>query len=112
MSKLGGAEEYEDLPNLGNSELDELLNSKVLPFELMSDNDWWRPIVRDLGNPTWVTDWKIKYRALSYVVMGNGLLKKTPEGILLKCFRKSEDLEIYEVHRGSCGSHQAGHKMK
>lgn len=45
--------------------------------------------------------------------MGNELLKKTSEGILLKCLGESEAyLAISEVHKGSCGSHQAGHKMK
>lgn len=44
---------------------------------------------------------------------GNKLLKKTPEVLLLKCLGKSEAyLEIFEVNKGSCGSHQDGHKMK
>lgn len=45
--------------------------------------------------------------------MGNELLKKTPEGLLLKCICESKAyLVIYEVHKGSCGSHQVGYKMK
>lgn len=55
----------------------------------------------------------VKYRALSYVTMGNELFKKTLEGILPKCLGESEPyLAISEVHRGSCDSHQEGHKMK
>lgn len=65
----------------------------------MLDNDWRKPIVEYLGNPIGVTDQKIKYRALSYVVMGNELLKKTLEGLLLKCLGESETyLMVYEVH--------------
>lgn len=44
---------------------------------------------------------------------GNELLKKTPEGLLLKCLGDTEAyLAIYEVHDGVCGTRQAGHKMK
>ncbi|WJX95108.1 hypothetical protein P8452_76467 [Trifolium repens] len=59
------------------------------------------------------TNRKIKYRALSYVIIGNELMKKTPEGVLLKCVSETEAyLAISDVHGGACGSHQAGHKMK
>lgn len=44
--------------------------------------------------------------------MGNKLLKKIPDGILLKCLGESEAyLAISEVRKGSCVSHQVGHKM-
>lgn len=56
---------------------------------------------------------KTKYRALNYVLPGNDLLKKTPEGVLFKCLGDIEAyLAIYEVHSGAYGAHQAGHKMK
>lgn len=45
--------------------------------------------------------------------MGNELFKKTPKGILLKCLSESEPyVAVFDVHSGSCGTHQAGHKMK
>lgn len=45
--------------------------------------------------------------------MGNELFKKTPEGILLKCLSENEAyLAVFDVYSGSCGAHQAGHKMK
>lgn len=51
--------------------------------------------------------------ALSYVIMGNELFKKNPEGVLLKCMSESEAyLEIFSVHNGSYGAHQADYKMK
>ena len=47
------------------------------------------------------------------MLSGNELLKKKPEGVLLKCLGDTEAyLAIYEVHSGACGAHQAGHKMK
>jgi len=66
-----------------------------------------------LENPNGTTCRKIKYRALSYVVVGNELLKKTSEGVLLKCLGEIESyLDVSNTHSGACGSHQAGHKMK
>lgn len=98
---------------MGNCEFDGLLQYKVLAIDLVSEDDRKKPIINYLGNPTGVTDRKIKYRALSYVIMGNKMLKKTHEGILLKCLGKSEVyLAISEVYKISCSSHQEGHKMK
>lgn len=51
---------------------------EVLTIDLMSDNNWQKPIVKYLGDPTGVIDRKIKYRALSYIIMGNKLFKETP----------------------------------
>lgn len=79
----------------------------------MLSNDWRTPIVEYLLNPTGMTKWKIKYEALSYVVIGNKLFKKTPKGVLLKCLGESEAyLAISEVHRGSCGSNKTCQNMK
>ena len=79
----------------------------------MSDNDWRKPIIDYLWIPIGVTDRKVKYRALSYVIMGNKLLKKTPEEILLKYLGKNKAyLAISKIHRGPRGSYQADHKMK
>lgn len=32
-----------------------------------------------LKDPTWTKIWKIKYKALSYVIIDNELFKKTPK---------------------------------
>lgn len=89
-----------------------VLKKTFKAFEFL-DIDWQKLIIEYLGNPTGMTDRKIKYMALSHVIMGNELFKKTPKGILLKCLGESEAyLAISEVHKGSCGSHQIGHKMK
>ena len=86
---------------------------EILAINTLSDADWRSPLVSYLANPTLNMDRKTKYRALSYLLMGNELFKKTQEGVLLKCVGESEAyLALSEVHNGACGAHQAGHKMK
>ncbi|KAK2366564.1 hypothetical protein QL285_079929 [Trifolium repens] len=85
----------------------------IFVIDNLSDTDWRKPIVEYLENPSGITDRKTKYRALSYTIIGNELFKKTPEGVLLKCLSENEAfLAVTNVHNGSCGAHQAGHKMK
>ena len=56
---------------------------------------------------------KIRYQALSYILMGNESFKKTHVRVLLKCLSESEAyLALSSVHSGTCGEHQVGHKMK
>lgn len=58
-------------------------------------------------------DRKTKYKALSYIIIGNELFKNTPQEVLLKCISQSEAfLAISDTHSGSCGAHQVSHKMK
>jgi len=72
-----------------------------------------KPIVEYLENPPGLVSQKTKYKTLSYVIIGNELVKKTREGVLLKCINENEAyLAVSKIHRGSCGSHQACHKMK
>ncbi|XP_050878265.1 uncharacterized protein LOC127082081 [Lathyrus oleraceus] len=86
---------------------------KVLAIDTLMDTDWRNPIINYLKDPSIDTERKTKYKALSYVLMGNELFKKTPEGILLKCLGENEAyLALSSVHSGACGAHQAGHKMK
>ncbi|KAK2395563.1 hypothetical protein QL285_057289 [Trifolium repens] len=86
---------------------------EIFVIDNLSDTDWRKPIVEYLENPSGITDRKTKYRALSYTIIGNELFKKTPEGVLLKCLSENEAfLAVTNVHNGSCGAHQAGHKMK
>lgn len=71
---------------------------KVFAVGSSSPSDWRKPILEYLENPVGDIDRKIKYKALSYVLLGNELLKKTPEGILLKCLGSTEAyLAISEV---------------
>lgn len=56
----------------------------------MPNSDWQKSIIEFLKDPIGTTNRKIRYKALSYVIIGNELFKKTPEGVLLKCLSESE----------------------
>jgi len=72
-----------------------------------------KPIASYLENPDGITCRKIKYKALSYVIMGDKLFIKTPEGVLLKCLGETNAyVAVSNTHSGACGTHQAGHKIK
>ncbi|XP_050914990.1 uncharacterized protein LOC127129933 [Lathyrus oleraceus] len=72
----------------------------VFTVKSSSSIEWRKPIVEYLENPVGGTDRKTKYRALSYVLSGNELLKKTPEGVLIKCLGDTEAyLAIYECEK-------------
>ncbi|XP_050888847.1 uncharacterized protein LOC127094011 [Lathyrus oleraceus] len=93
--------------------VEEAWEHEVFSINNSSPTDWRKPIIDYLENPVGSTDRKTEYRVLSYVWSGNELLKKTPEGLLLKFLGDSEAyLVICEVHSGACGAHQAGHRMK
>ncbi|WJX27586.1 hypothetical protein P8452_16393 [Trifolium repens] len=106
--------EHFESSNLQNVNMHfESFVTEIFVIDNLSDTDWRKPIVNYLENPSGITDRKLKYKALSYTIIGNELFKKTPEGILLKCLSENEAfLAITNVHSGSCGAHQAGHKMK
>lgn len=88
-------------------------NFEVFTIDNMDNTDWWKPIVDYLENPIGLTDRKVKYRSLSYVLIGNKLFKKALEGILIKFLCESETyLGVQNVHSGACGAHWDGHKMK
>lgn len=90
---------------------DDEENFEILAMDCLMD--WRKPIIEYLENPTSSTKRKVRYRALSYVLMGNELFKKTPQGVLLKCLSESKAyIALSSVHGGACGAHQVGHKMK
>ncbi|XP_058752767.1 uncharacterized protein LOC131625945 [Vicia villosa] len=75
---------------------------KLLAIDTLTNTDWRTPIIEYLKDPSLNTDRKTKYRALSYVLMGNELFKKNPEGILLKCLGENEAyLALSSVHSGA-----------
>lgn len=104
-SKLMGLEGLEELKNSENFE--------IFAIDNLSNNDWWKLIVDILENSIGTKNLKFKYKALSYVIIESELFRKTPKEILLKCFSESKvHLEIFDVHSGSCGAHQEGHRIK
>ncbi|XP_050908344.1 uncharacterized protein LOC127121967 [Lathyrus oleraceus] len=78
---------------------------EILTVDDERESDWRKPLVDYLRNPVGSTNRKIKYRALSYVLMNNELFKKTVEGVLLKCLGESEAyVVVSSVHSGACGA--------
>ena len=64
-----------------------------------------------LKSPDQPVERKVKIRALSYVICGEDLFKKSHDGTLLQCLGEKEaHLAMSEIHDGICGAHQAGDK--
>lgn len=86
-----------------------MTNSKFFEnfaIDNMLNNNWRKKNVEYLENPTGMRGQNTKYRALSYIIVGNELFKKTPKGILLICLSETEAyLAIYDIHTGACGAH-------
>ena len=86
---------------------------EIFTIDNLSNNDWRKPVVDYLENPSGTVSQKTIYSALSYVIIGNELFKKTDEGVLFKCINENEAyLAVSGVRSGACCSHQAGSKMK
>jgi len=66
IPKLGGVEASD-----GHAEGLNLV--EIFVINNLTDDDWRKPIVNYLENPDGITCRKIKYRALSYVIVGNEL---------------------------------------
>lgn len=60
------------------SRVEEAWEHGVFAINNSSPTYWTKPIIEYLENPVGSTDRKTKYRALSYVWLGNEFLKKTP----------------------------------
>lgn len=88
-------------------------NFEILVVDNLTNEDWRKPIVVYLQNPTASADRKTRYRALSYVLLGIELFKKSPEGVLLKFLNESEAyLALSTINSGAYRAHQVCHKMK
>ncbi|XP_050121406.1 uncharacterized protein LOC126599102 [Malus sylvestris] len=75
--------------------------------------DWRSPIIHHLKDPSAPTSKKNRQQATKYVLWEENLLRKTPDGLLLKCLGQEESMRVMaEVHEGICGAHQAGTKMR
>jgi hypothetical protein len=78
--------------------------------------DWRSPIISYLRSPSGYTNNALKLKARRYVLIGKEdecLFKRGADGILLKCISTEEAIQVMaEVHKGICGAHQSGIKMK
>ena len=58
-------------------------------------------------------DYKLKQKALKYVLIDGDLFTRSQERVLLKCLNRDEALKVIgEVHEGVCGAHISGSNMK
>ncbi|XP_059664235.1 uncharacterized protein LOC132310008 [Cornus florida] len=91
-----------------------LANSWVIDIEDLADDDWRIPFIIFLRNPNIKADRSIKRRAINFLLLDGDLYRKGLEDrLLLQCISKEESLQVMvEVHKGSCGAHQAGTKMR
>ena len=70
-------------------------------------------MIEYLKNPSSLVDFKIKQKALKYVMLNDELYKRSTESLLLKCLDKDESMRVMaEVHEGICESHRSGPKMR
>ncbi|XP_072064462.1 uncharacterized protein [Arachis hypogaea] len=76
-------------------------------------DDWRKPIAKYLKNPSIPVDRKIKLRAMNFVLMADELYKKGIDRSVSRCLsQEDKDIVLGKVHKGVCGAHQAGIKMK
>ncbi|KAM1283668.1 hypothetical protein ACFX13_027331 [Malus domestica] len=86
------------------------LDIMVLETEV---EDWRSLIIRHLKDPSSPTSKKDRQQATKYVLWTKDLLRKTPDGLLLKSLGQEESMRVMaEVHEGICEAHQAGTKMR
>ena len=76
--------------------------------------DWRTPIIEFLRDPRPTAPRKLRRKAVSYILVGEDLYKKSLEDdLLLRCIAGIEVLRVMaEVHEGICGAHQSGIKMR
>jgi hypothetical protein len=75
--------------------------------------DWRKPLVDYLHNPSSSVDRKVRRWALKFVLDDGELYRRTADDLLLKCLGPDQArLAMAEVHEGICGTHQSAPKMK
>jgi hypothetical protein len=75
--------------------------------------DWRKPLVNYLHNPSSPVDRNIRWWALKFVLDDGELYRRTADDLLLKCLGLDQPrLAMVEVHEGICGTHQSTPKMK
>ena len=75
--------------------------------------DWRKPLVDYLQNPSSSVDRKVRRWALKFVLDDGELYRRTTDDLLLKCLGPDQArLAMAEVHEGICGTHQSAPKMK
>ncbi|CAL8117362.1 unnamed protein product [Prunus armeniaca] len=78
-----------------------------------AEADWLYPIVKYLRDPSGNHERTTRFRARCYLIYQNELYRKGSDGLLLLC-PSAEDIKVImaESHKGICGAHQSGIKMR
>jgi hypothetical protein len=75
--------------------------------------DWRKPLVDYLHNPSSSVDRKVRRWALKFVLDDGELYRRIVDDFLLKCLCPDQArLAMAELHEGICGTHQSAPKMK
>jgi hypothetical protein len=83
------------------------------PVQFLETGDWRADIFNYWKDPARGAPNRIGYKAMMYVLIGDDMLYRTVEGLLLKCLGPTEaNRLLHGVHEGACGTHQSAHKMK
>ncbi|XP_050207365.1 uncharacterized protein LOC126656791 [Mercurialis annua] len=106
------------VPREENWETDELSQlayglrlSEELTHRLVMD--WRRDIKKYLENPSKKMMYKVRVRAVNYVLIEDVLYRRGFDNLLLRCLGTTEALEVMkQTHEGVCGAHQSGVKMR
>jgi len=79
---------------------------EILKINVFTTCDWRNPLFDYLQNLNLFMDWKIKYKVINYVIIGDALYEKGIDGVLLKCLGELEAyITLVETHEGNCGYH-------
>ena len=66
-----------------------------------------------MSNLSSKAEYKLKQKALKYVLVDDELFKRRQERLLLKCVNDIEAKRImHKVHEDICGAHKSGPKMR
>ncbi|CAL9025673.1 unnamed protein product [Prunus brigantina] len=78
-----------------------------------AETDWRYPIVKYLHDPSGNHEWTIRFQARCYLIYQNELYRKGSDVLLLLC-PSNVDIKVImtESHKGICGAHQSGVKMR
>jgi ribonuclease HI len=98
----------------GYREIQEVFANDVCTFGSdLAEDDWRKEIVDYLENPSQKVSWKLRYKAIKFVLLDGRLYYKSLDGVLLQCMGQEEAKKMMsEVHDGLCGARQLAYRMK
>ncbi|CAL9012220.1 unnamed protein product [Prunus brigantina] len=102
------------LPALAERGMTTQVSSAEITDEVeTAEADWRYPIVKYLRDPSGNHERTTRFRARCYLIYQNELYRKGSDSLLLLC-PSTEDIKVImtESHKGICGAHQSGVKMR